>query len=64
MTRSFCWFTAYTFQNAAYVNALVQIKLIFSLTGSVFFFKERITKQEFAGLGFLTTSIFGFILLG
>jgi drug/metabolite transporter (DMT)-like permease len=63
MVGSFCWFTAFTLQNVAYVNALGQIELIFSLIASVFFFKERITKKELAGLGFLTISILGLILV-
>ena len=63
MVGSFCWFTAFTLQNVAYVNALGQIELIFSLIASVFFFKERITKKELAGLGFLTISIIGLILV-
>ncbi len=63
MAGSFCWFTAYTLQNAAYVNALGQIELIFSLIASVFFFKERITKKELAGLSFLAISIFGIVFL-
>ena len=63
MVGSFCWFTAFTLQNVAYVNALGQIELIFSLIASVFFFKERITKKELAGLGFLTISIIGLIFV-
>ena len=63
MVGSFCWFTAFTLQNVAYVNALGQIELIFSLIASVFFFKERITRKELVGLGFLTISILGLILV-
>ena len=63
MVGSFCWFTAFTLQNVAYVNALGQIELIFSLIASVFFFKERITRKELVGLSFLTISILGLILV-
>ena len=63
MVGSFCWFTAFTLQNVAYVNALGQIELIFSLIASVFFFKERIARKELVGLGFLTISILGLILV-
>ncbi|MDG2404231.1 MAG: DMT family transporter [Paracoccaceae bacterium] len=63
MAGSFCWFTAFTLQNVAYVNALGQIELIFSLMASVLFFKERISRKELAGLGFLTVSILGLILV-
>ena len=63
MVGSFCWFTAFTLQNVAYVNALGQIELMFSLIASVFFFKERITRKELVGLSFLTISILGLILV-
>lgn len=51
------WFTAFTLQNAAYVFALGQIELIFSLAASVLVFREKVTARELAGIGFLTASI-------
>ncbi|MFZ5962921.1 EamA family transporter [Thalassococcus sp. BH17M4-6] len=57
MAGSLSWFTAFTLQTAAYVQALGQVELIFSLMASVFFFRERITRRELAGIGFLTLSI-------
>lgn len=57
MVGSFCWFTAFTLQNATYVNALGQIELIFSLAASVLFFREKITPRELAGIGLLLFSI-------
>lgn len=63
MAGSFCWFTAFTLQNVAYVNALGQIELMFSLLATVFFFKEPITRRELCGLGFLSISVLGLVLV-
>ncbi|MFA8386529.1 MAG: EamA family transporter [Pelagibaca sp.] len=63
MAGSLCWFTAFTLQNAAYVQAVGQIELIFSLMASVLFFKERVTARELIGMGFLALSILAFILV-
>ncbi len=59
MIGSFCWFTAFTLQNAAYVNALGQIELIFSLAASALFFRERIAARELAGMALLGLGITG-----
>ena len=63
MAGSFCWFTAFTLQTVAYVNALGQIELVFSLLATVFFFKEPITRRELCGLGVLSVSILGLIMV-
>ncbi|MDH3231664.1 MAG: DMT family transporter [Alphaproteobacteria bacterium] len=47
---SICWFTAFTLQNGAYVRALGQIELIFTFVASVFFFRERTSRPEIAGI--------------
>ena len=60
---SFCWFTAYTVQTAAYVNALGQVELIFSLVASVLFFHERISAREWAGMAVLGASILTLVLV-
>lgn len=60
MIGSFCWFTAFTLQNAAYVNALGQVELIFSLAASTLFFRERITRRELGGMALL---VFGILIL-
>lgn len=57
MIGSFCWFTAFTLQNAAYVNALGQVELLFSLLASTLFFREKISKREMAGIALLLISI-------
>jgi drug/metabolite transporter (DMT)-like permease len=63
MAGSFCWFTAFTLQNAAYVNAVGQVELIFSLGASVLVFGERLTVKEAAGIALLTGSVLSLILL-
>ncbi len=59
---SFCWFTAFTSQKAAYVNALGQVELILSLLASVLIFRERITARELGGIAVLGLSIVGLVL--
>ncbi len=59
---SFCWFFAFTLQNAAYVKALGQVELILSLFASILFFRETITRREIAGMTLLGTSILALIL--
>lgn len=54
---SFCWFTAFTLQNAAYVKAVGQIELIFTFLGSWFVFHERSSGREILGVGLVAASI-------
>ena len=54
---SYCWFAAFALQNAAYVFALGQVELVFSLIVSVLVFREKVTMREVAGMGLLTVSI-------
>lgn len=62
LAGSFCWFLAFTLQNAAYVKAVGQVELILSLFASVLFFRERMTPREIAGIALLGMSIVGLIL--
>ncbi len=62
MIGSFCWFTAFTLQNAAYVNALGQVELIFSLAASALFFREKVTPRELLGMALLGLGIMVLIL--
>ncbi len=57
MAGSMSWFTAVTLMNAAYVNALGQIELIFAILASVLFFKERITAREGIGIALISLSV-------
>jgi drug/metabolite transporter (DMT)-like permease len=63
MVGSICWFTAFTMQNAAYVNAVGQIELLFSLMIGAFVFGEKISAREWQGLSLLTASILLLILV-
>ncbi|HSG54436.1 MAG TPA: DMT family transporter, partial [Paracoccaceae bacterium] len=63
MAGSLCWFSAFTLQTAAYVNALGQVELIFSFIASYFFFKERSSLRELLGVAVLMASILLLILL-
>ena len=62
MAGSLCWFTAFTLQNAAYVNAVGQVELIFSLAASMLFFNERFTRREAAGIALLSASVLSLVL--
>jgi drug/metabolite transporter (DMT)-like permease len=57
MLGSLSWFIAFTLQNVAYVQALGQVELVFSITASMLFFKESITVRELTGIVVLASSI-------
>jgi drug/metabolite transporter (DMT)-like permease len=63
MGGSYMWFVAFTLQNAAYVKALGQVELIFSILASFIFFKERVSKNEFIGMALISASVLGLILI-
>ncbi|MFV2003040.1 MAG: EamA family transporter [Paracoccaceae bacterium] len=63
MFGSFFWFTAFTLQSVAYVKALGQIELVFSLAASVLFFREKISARELAGIAILLISILLLVLV-
>ncbi|MCH7865833.1 MAG: EamA family transporter, partial [Proteobacteria bacterium] len=58
------WFSAFTLQNAAYVRALGQIELIFTMIASVVFFRERLIRQEIAGMVLVAGGIMILVLAG
>ena len=62
MAGSFCWFWAFSMQNAAYVKALGQVELILSLLATILFFKEKITAREILGMALLVASILALVL--
>lgn len=64
MIGSFCWFAAFALQNAAYVFALGQVEVAFSILAATLFFGEKITSREGVGLALLTGSILLLVLLG
>lgn len=61
---SYCWFTAFTLQNAAYVKAVGQVELIFSILAATFFFQERITGREYLGIALISLSVVALVVLG
>lgn len=63
LAGSFCWFSAFTLQTAAYVKAVGQVELVLSLLASVLFFGERSSGRELWGMAVLSASIIGLILL-
>jgi len=63
MIGSTCWFIAFSMQNVAYVNALGQVEVLFSLGLTVFVFREQITRREVQGGVVLMISILALILL-
>jgi drug/metabolite transporter (DMT)-like permease len=57
MACSVCWFTAFTLQNAAYVRALGQVELLFTIGASVFVFKERVSQNQIVAIVFIVCAI-------
>ena len=64
LVGSWGWFAAFSLANAAYVFAVGQIELIFSLLVGWLWFRETITRREITGMGILTASILGVTILG
>lgn len=60
---SLCWFNAFILQNAALVNAVGQVEVIFSLAASWFIFSERITRREYLGSALIVASVMVLIFL-
>ena len=63
LAGSFCWFIAFTLQNAAYVKALGQVELLLSIAATTLFFRETISKREGAGMAVLVGSILMLVLV-
>lgn len=63
MLASAGWFTAMTIENAAYVRAVGQVELVFTFIASHFFFRERSTALEAAGIALIVGGIV-ILLLG
>lgn len=62
MVGSFCWFTAFTLQNAALVKALGQVELLFSYAATLFVFREKVTGREYAGTAMILASVLVLVL--
>jgi drug/metabolite transporter (DMT)-like permease len=57
------WFTAASFQNAAFVKALGQIEFFITLILTYRLFKERISKLEYLGMSLIIISVIILLLL-
>lgn len=60
---SFCWFNAFTLENAGYAFAVGQLEVIFSLVASVYFFHETVTRKEIAGITLIFLSVVALIVV-
>lgn len=58
------WATAFTLEQAAYVKALAQVEIIFTLAASYWFFKERSMPKELAGIALIVLGIVLLVLYG
>ncbi|MFN4170566.1 MAG: DMT family transporter, partial [Pseudorhodobacter sp.] len=59
---SYGWFIAFALQNAAYVRAVGQVELVFSILASMLFFGERPHRREVLGMALLGFSILLIVL--
>ncbi|MGI9479076.1 MAG: hypothetical protein ACR2PI_20400 [Hyphomicrobiaceae bacterium] len=57
------WYTAFAMQNASYVRAVGQIEVVFTLLIAWFYFRERMTMLELAGVGLTVAGILMFRLM-
>jgi drug/metabolite transporter (DMT)-like permease len=64
LVGSWSWFAAFSLMNAAYVFAVGQVELIFSLLVGWLWFRERLTSREFSGMAVLGASILAISVLG
>ncbi|MGL4319456.1 MAG: EamA family transporter, partial [Paracoccaceae bacterium] len=62
MLGSLGWFAAFSLQNAAYVRALGQVEIIFTLLAGTFIFGERMGRREAAGIALVIASVLLLVL--
>jgi drug/metabolite transporter (DMT)-like permease len=62
MLGSLGWFTAFSLQNAAYVRAVGQVEVAFTILASWLVFRERLTFRELAGIALVVASLFLIVL--
>lgn len=62
MLASLGWFTAFALQNAAYVRALGQVEMLFTIAASRLIFHERLSGRELSGIGLVVASLVLLIL--
>jgi len=56
------WFAAMTMQNAAYVRALGQVELIFTILIARFWLRERPSRRDLFGAALISLSVIGVLL--
>lgn len=56
------WFTAFALMNAAYVRALGQVEIVFTLLVSMLVFHERLSPREGAGIALVVASLIAIVL--
>lgn len=64
MACSVGWFTAFALQNAAYIRAVGQVELLFTLAVGWFWFRERVTLPELAGIALISAAVLLIVLAG
>jgi drug/metabolite transporter (DMT)-like permease len=62
MAGSLGWFTAFSLQNAAYVRALGQVEIVFTMIASVLVFRERLMGREAVGIALVVLSVLLIVL--
>lgn len=60
---SICWFTAFALENASYVRAVGQIEVVFTLLVSALYYRERISRSEYAGISLTMLGVLMFRLM-
>ena len=64
MLGSLGWFAAFALMNAAYVRALGQVEIVFTLMASILLFRERLRPREGAGIALVILSLVALVLAG
>jgi drug/metabolite transporter (DMT)-like permease len=62
MLGSLGWFSAFALQNAAYVRALGQAEIVFTIIASALFFHERLSRREAGGIALVVISVIAIVL--
>ncbi|OYX42266.1 MAG: hypothetical protein B7Z02_12630 [Rhodobacterales bacterium 32-67-9] len=62
MLGSLGWFTAFSLQNAAYVRALGQVEIVFTLLASALVFRERLALREGLGIALVVAAVVVIVL--
>ena len=57
------WFTAFALQNAAFVRALGQVEIAFSMLASALILRERMGVREGLGIALITASVVAIVLV-